>query len=64
MSKEEGFITYGYASTVKKDPIFVIEEGSIVNKKIEGKIIKQKFKDKSIYRYGKVITLPLGGFNV
>ena len=58
---DDGFITFGYASTLKKDALFFIKEGAIIDSEITGKICKQKFNDKIIYRYGKAFLLPLGG---
>lgn len=60
---DDGFITFGYASTLKKDSLFYIKEGSVINSDISGKIVPQKFNDKTIYRYGKAFLLPLGGIN-
>lgn len=60
---DDGFITFGYASTMKKDALFFIKEGSVLNAQVEGKIIQQRFNDKTIYRYGKALLLPLGGGN-
>lgn len=60
---DDGFITYGYASTMKKDPLFFLKEGTVISSLIEGKITSQNFFDKTIYRYGKALLLPLGGKN-
>ena len=60
---DDGFITFGYASTLKKDSLFYLKEGSVINSDISGKIVPQKFNDKTIYRYGKAFLLPLGGVN-
>ena len=60
---DDGFITFGYASTLKKDAVFYLKEGSVIDSEIFGKIIPQKFNDKTIYRYGKAFLLPLGGLN-
>jgi len=59
IGKDDGFITFGYASTFKKDTIFYLREGSVLTSRIEGKIVSQQFKDKTIYRYGKAFLLPL-----
>lgn len=56
---DDGFITFGYTSTLKKDSLFYLKEGSIIDSEISGKIVPQKFKDKTIYRYGKAFLLPL-----
>jgi CRISPR-associated protein Csm4 len=56
---DDGFITFGYASTFKKDALFYLKEGSIINSEIEGKIVPQEFKENKIYRYGKALLLPI-----
>lgn len=60
---DDGFITFGYASTMKKDPLFYLKEGSVIDSEISGKIVPQNFRDKTIYRYGKAYLFPLGGIN-
>lgn len=60
---DDGFITFGYASTLKKDSLFYLKEGAVIDSEISGKIVPQLFNDKTIYRYGKAFLLPLGGGN-
>jgi len=63
IGKDDGFITFGYASAFKKDAIFYLKEGSVIKSQIGGKIVSQQFKDNTIYRYGKAFLLPLGNEN-
>ena len=58
---DDGFITYGSATSLKKDRVFYIKEGAILDKKVVGKITEQDFVSGKLYRYGKAFLLPLGG---
>ncbi len=60
---EDGFITFGYASSFKKDAVYYLKEGSVMKAEIKGKIIPQTYLDKKVYRYGKAFLFPLGGSN-
>ncbi|MEA1986138.1 MAG: type III-A CRISPR-associated RAMP protein Csm4 [Candidatus Marinimicrobia bacterium] len=57
---DDGYITHGYASTYKKDKIFFLKEGAVIDKIIDGKIVSQEFKDNKIYRYGRAYLFPMG----
>jgi CRISPR type III-A-associated RAMP protein Csm4 len=56
---DDGFITYGSATPYKKGRLMFITSASVVNGNVEGKIIKEEFKGKTIYRYGKAFLIPL-----
>ena len=60
---DDGFITMNFATTLKKDEVFLIKEGAIIENKINGKILSQNWNNKTLYRYGKAFLLPLGGSN-
>lgn len=56
---DDGFITYGSATPYKKGRLMFITSASIINGNVEGKIIKEEFKGKTIYRYGKAFLIPI-----
>lgn len=60
---DDGFITFGCATTEKKDTVFYLKEGSIIRNNIIGTLLPQPFKESTIYRYGKALLFPLGGMN-